>query len=124
MDEVATRMTTPPSASTLNTTNTTAALSFCYAPCASQQYDLCRKEDEHAKMLSELRDTCQHIMTSTNCEITINNNDKPTKHALVDTPTDYNLTMTGPLNSLAIARSELLLQCPIKVSLFLFYLSF
>ncbi|KAI8340718.1 hypothetical protein BC941DRAFT_347623 [Chlamydoabsidia padenii] len=109
----------PTSSSTNSNTTTTAALSFCYAPCASQQYDLCRKKDEHTTMLSKLRDTCQHIMTSTKCDITITTNDKPTKHALVDTPTDYNLTMTGPLHSLAVARSELLLQCPIKIELVL-----
>ncbi|ORZ20701.1 hypothetical protein BCR42DRAFT_321898 [Absidia repens] len=115
-------MATLPATTASSSIDTSAALSFCYAPCASQQYDLCRKEDEHSLMLSELQDTCQKIKTSTQCDITVSTNDKPsssTKHTLVDTPTDYNLTLTGSLRSLATARSELLLHCPIKIDLVL-----
>ncbi|KAI9304025.1 hypothetical protein BJ944DRAFT_164386 [Cunninghamella echinulata] len=99
-----------------------AVLSFCYAPIESYQYHMCKKEDEHTSILATLHDTCQNIMTNTNIDIQINASDKPTpllKNTLVDTPTDYNLTLIGSLQSLTTSRSDLLLHCPFKVELVL-----
>ncbi|KAG0182236.1 hypothetical protein DFQ29_005119 [Apophysomyces sp. BC1021] len=37
--------------------------------------------------------------------------------SLVDTPTDYNLTLTGPLNTVMAARGDLLSHSPLKINL-------
>ncbi|ORX54376.1 hypothetical protein DM01DRAFT_1407241 [Hesseltinella vesiculosa] len=113
-------ITVSPLANSTTSPNSKAALSFCFAPSASNEYDLCRKDDEYTATLSTLRDTCQTIMTNTQCDISVTANDKATaaaKHALVDTPTDYNLTLTGTMQALNDTRSDLLLNCPIKIEM-------
>ncbi|KAI8371769.1 uncharacterized protein BYT42DRAFT_81246 [Radiomyces spectabilis] len=88
----------------------TAALSFCYAPPTSQQYDLCENKD--------LRNACQQIVAQHNCQIVITANDaSQTIKSLVDTPTNYNITLTGAFNTLMAARGDLLRNCPLKIQL-------
>ncbi|KAI8066918.1 hypothetical protein BC940DRAFT_239742, partial [Gongronella butleri] len=110
--------TTSPLANTTPSPTSKAALSFCYAPPASAQYELCRTEAVASATKQKLRDTCQATGSRTQTVIDVTANDKSSaKHALVDTPTDYNLTLTGTIQTLTDARADLLLNCPIKIEM-------
>ncbi|KAF7727421.1 hypothetical protein EC973_007585 [Apophysomyces ossiformis] len=99
----------------------TAAFSFCYAPPTSGQYS--NHDDSthnHESILSDLRDTCNNVMSCHCCQITVCAAHDATMgkpHSLVDTPTDYNLTLTGPLNTVMAARGDLLSRSPLKINL-------
>lgn len=102
-----------------------SAYSFCYAPPASSEYTASSSADipgsnKRESILSDLRDTCNSVMARYCCQITLSAaHDAITAvkpHApLVDTPTDYNLTLTGPLNTVMSARGDLFAHCPLKV---------
>lgn len=105
-----------------------AAFSFCYAPPASSDYiSTCiDSSDPVAKreaIMSDLRDTCNNVMARHCCQIALTAAADPTLVSIkpqtihVDKSTDYNLTLTGPLNEVMSARGDLLATCPFKVSL-------
>jgi hypothetical protein len=85
-----------------------AALSFCYAPPVSGQYT--QYLFDEATILSDLKETCQKIMTERGCQISVVS--KSTKQ--LSNP-EYNLSLTGPAQALMEARGDLLAQCPLEV---------
>ncbi|ORZ01603.1 hypothetical protein BCR43DRAFT_454235 [Syncephalastrum racemosum] len=98
-----------------------ASFSFCYAPPASNEYVI-TNENEGETLRSELRDTCEAAMSRHCCQIALAAAPDATlpsikPHApLVDTPTDYNLTLTGPYTTVMAARGDLLQNCPLKIN--------
>lgn len=89
-----------------------AALSFCYAPPLSGQYIQYVTDDENSTTLSNLEETCQKVMTSRGCQISV----LSTKSK--NTPNiDYNLSLTGSAQALMEARGDLLLNCPLEIKL-------
>ena len=95
-----------------------AALSFCYAPPLSGQYDQYVKQDE-ALIISDLQDKCQKIMTARGCQISVMTT-KSTKQlgSSTNCPTEFNISMTGSPQALMEARGDLLSHCPLEVSKF------
>jgi hypothetical protein len=92
-----------------------ATLSFCYAPPISSQY----KQYTSDTNLSDLKETCVQVMKANTCQIVFTTTDtNNSMHSLFDTPTDYNLTLTGTVSALLQARSELLSNSPLKVFLY------
>ncbi len=89
-----------------------AALSFCYAPPSSGQYTQYVTEDE-TKISSSLEETCQKIMTSRGCQISVIT--AKSKNNQQSLNTDYNLSLTGTAQSLMEARGDLLRNCPLEV---------
>jgi hypothetical protein len=85
-----------------------AALSFCYAPPVSGQYTQYPVEDE----TTILSDICQKIMTARGCQISVVTT-KSTKQ--LGSNTEYNLSLTGPAQTLMEARGDLLANCPLEV---------
>lgn len=101
-----------------------SAFSFCYAPPASSDFTAYNASlddtTRHEAIMSDLRDTCNNVMARHGCQIALAAapelaSIKP-QASLVDTPTDYNPTLTGPLTSVMAARGELLANCPLKVN--------
>ncbi|KAG2223283.1 hypothetical protein INT45_007009 [Circinella minor] len=108
-------------------TQISTAFSFCYAPPASSDYTAFIDNDYLARReatMSDLRDICNNVMSRHCCQIaltaaadtsTLASIKPQTTH--VDKPTDYNLTLTGPLNTVMAARGDLLSNCPLKINL-------
>ncbi|KAI8364210.1 hypothetical protein BD560DRAFT_355137 [Blakeslea trispora] len=94
-----------------------AALSFCYAPPLSGQYDQYVKHDE-ALIISELQDICQKTMTARGCQISVMTT-KSTKQLgpNANYPTEFNISMTGSPQALMKARGDLLSHCPLEIKL-------
>ncbi|KAI8981930.1 hypothetical protein BDF20DRAFT_905660 [Mycotypha africana] len=105
-----------------------AALSFSYAPPVSGQYTQHLKEDENT-ILSKLQETCQTIMTSNNCQISVaatnhNNNFINISHTSSNSTSnstsnhlEFNVTLTGTAEAIMAARGDLLQKCPLEISL-------
>lgn len=89
-----------------------AALSFCYAPPLSGQYAQHFTEDEES-IVAQLQDTCQNVMTSTGCQISVLTT--KSKNPQLSHHTDYNLSLTGSAQALMDARGDLLRNCPLEV---------
>lgn len=89
-----------------------AALSFCYAPPQSGQYTQYVTDDEPS-ILSHLQETCQNIMTSRGCQISVLAT--KSKNPQLSSSTDYNLSLTGSAQALMEARGDLLRNCPLEV---------
>lgn len=89
-----------------------AALSFCYAPPLSGQYTQYVTEDE-TKITTNLEETCQKVMTSRGCQISVVT--AKSKNTQQSPYTDYNLSLTGTAQSLMEARGDLLRNCPLEV---------
>lgn len=89
-----------------------AALSFCYAPPLSGQYIQYVTDDENTTTatLSNLEETCQKIMTSRGCQISVLCTKSKTTANI-----DYNLSLTGSTQALMEARGDLLRNCPLEV---------
>ncbi|CAO3615289.1 unnamed protein product [Cunninghamella echinulata] len=110
---------------------THTAFSFCYAPFKSSQYDTFNDTNNNNtdSTISIIQKTCNDIMTNHgSCHISISTITLPestttlTFHnaisvPLVDTPTDYNLTITGTHDIVMSARKDLLRSCPLKIQL-------
>ncbi|KAI9303044.1 hypothetical protein BJ944DRAFT_184015 [Cunninghamella echinulata] len=110
---------------------THTAFSFCYAPFKSSQYDTFNDTNNNNtdSTISIIQKTCNDIMTNHgSCHISISSITLPestttsTFHnaisvPLVDTPTDYNLTITGTHDTVMSARKDLLRSCPLKIKL-------
>ncbi|KAI8973043.1 hypothetical protein BDB01DRAFT_450599 [Pilobolus umbonatus] len=97
-----------------------AALSFCYAPPVSGQYTQYVNNNDTSSIISELQNTCQAIMSSRGCQISVTTPDTKNSNihtTLVDTPIDYNLTLTGSTQSLIEARGDLLRNCSLQIKL-------
>ncbi|KAI8390924.1 uncharacterized protein BYT42DRAFT_490751 [Radiomyces spectabilis] len=99
----------------------TAAYSFRYCPLESGQYSI--YHDSSHSQQAVLADTCRNVMNRHCCQISIAAapetslpSFKP-HSSLVDSPTVYNLTMTGPIRNVMASRLELLQQCPIKINI-------
>ena len=107
-------------------TQISTAFSFCYAPPASSDYTAFIDNDYLARReatMSDLRDICNNVMSRHCCQIALTAAADTTTLASikpqtihVDKPTDYNLTLTGPLNTVMAARGDLLSNCPLKVN--------
>ncbi|KAI8096890.1 uncharacterized protein BX664DRAFT_257220 [Halteromyces radiatus] len=96
------------------------AFSLCYAPVKSKQYN--NNDSINDTTLSLIQTTCNNINGS--CQISISTTCLPDstfpnaiKVPLVDTPTDYNITITGTHESVMNARKDLLQNCPLKIQL-------
>ncbi|CAO3617925.1 unnamed protein product [Cunninghamella blakesleeana] len=105
---------------------THTAFSFCYAPLKFSQYDTfndnVNNNNNTESTISLIQNTCNDIMTNHgSCHISISTITLPestttaatTFHnaisvPLVDTPTDYNLTITGTNDIVISARKDLL----------------
>ncbi|KAI8883193.1 hypothetical protein K501DRAFT_219857 [Backusella circina FSU 941] len=91
-----------------------ATLSFCYAPPISSQY----KQYTSDTNLSDLKETCVQVMKTNACQIVFTTTDTNNPmHSIFDTPTDYNLTLSGSVSALLQARSDLLSNSPLKIQL-------
>lgn len=107
------------------------AFSLCYAPIKSSQYDT---NDDYSNnsdaTLSCIQATCNNVMSLRgSCHIAISATSLPEATAtttpfpnvikvpLVDTPTNYNITLTGPHDTVMDARTDLLQKCPLSVQL-------
>ncbi|CAO3646729.1 unnamed protein product [Mucor hiemalis] len=88
-----------------------AALSFCYAPPLSGQYIQYVTDDENT-ITSNLEETCQKIMTSRGCQISVLSTKSKTTPNI-----DYNLSLTGSAQALMEARGDLLRNCPLEIKL-------
>ncbi|ORZ21442.1 hypothetical protein BCR42DRAFT_320769 [Absidia repens] len=103
------------------------AFSLCYAPVKSSQYNTNDDYSINDSTLSSIQATCNSIMAlHGSCHISIATTSLPDptstfpnaiKVPLVDTPTDYNITVTGPHDTVMAARTDLLQSCPLTVQL-------
>ncbi|KAI8145448.1 hypothetical protein BJV82DRAFT_535627 [Fennellomyces sp. T-0311] len=106
-------------------TQLSTAFSFCYAPPASSDYSAFVDNDYFARreaIMSDLRDRCNNVMARHCCQIALTAAPDTTLASIkpqtihVDKPTDYNITLTGPLNTVMAARGDLLNNCPLKIN--------
>ncbi|KAL0088764.1 hypothetical protein J3Q64DRAFT_1675710 [Phycomyces blakesleeanus] len=99
----------------------TAAFSFCYAPPASGQYSNYDSSPSHDdSVLANLRDTCNNVMTRHCCQIALAStapdaslsSSKPHLTPLVDTPTDYTISLAGKLHTINLDIKIPVHDCP------------
>ncbi|KAI9475663.1 MAG: hypothetical protein EXX96DRAFT_540246 [Benjaminiella poitrasii] len=109
-----------------------AALSFSYAPPISSQCTPYITQDENSSIVSTLKETCQNIMTTRGCQISVittktklstnatattTSSTNTTTESNNNNDTEFNLSLTGSTQAIMEARGDLLQHCPLEIKL-------